>query len=195
MPEDKYSNFEQLFKGEVVDVDYKIVIQDRGADDLIMAPHGGKIEPGTSEIAQSIAGGVRSLYLFEGLKLRLNRELHVTSHNYDEPKALGLAAKSDRIVAIHGRKDCGDPDTVWAGGLDTDTGKKIVQQLQEAGFCCEVRSDKFPGMDPHNICNRGLKSRGVQLELPKSLRERLCSDVGCMSRFSDAVNKALSNNI
>jgi phage replication-related protein YjqB (UPF0714/DUF867 family) len=57
----------------------------------VIAPHGGGIEPGTSELATAIAGDDFSLYLFEGLKSAGNGELHITSTNFDEP----ISAKAD----------------------------------------------------------------------------------------------------
>jgi phage replication-related protein YjqB (UPF0714/DUF867 family) len=51
----------------------------------IIAPHGGKIEPGTSEIAAAIAGDDYSLYRFQGLRDRPREELHITSAKFDEP--------------------------------------------------------------------------------------------------------------
>ena len=57
MTADQYSSFKQLFEQEKPGIDYHIAVEDRGTDVLIMAPHGGRIEPGTSEIACDIAGG------------------------------------------------------------------------------------------------------------------------------------------
>lgn len=124
-----------------------------------------------------------------------NQELHVTSANYDEPQALKIAEKSARIVAIHGRCDEDDPNTTCIGGLDTDTGQKIAQQLKKAGFPIEAPCKRFPALNPQNICNRGTSKKGVQLEIPISLRTRLISDKEELERFAGAINKALSNEI
>jgi phage replication-related protein YjqB (UPF0714/DUF867 family) len=43
----------------------------------ILAPHGGGIEPGTSELAEAVAGEGLSFYAFEGLKRSGNAVLHV----------------------------------------------------------------------------------------------------------------------
>jgi phage replication-related protein YjqB (UPF0714/DUF867 family) len=55
-----------------------------GSDVCIIAPHGGKIEKWTSEIATALAGDDYNLYLFEGLKRAKNRDLHITSSRFDE---------------------------------------------------------------------------------------------------------------
>jgi phage replication-related protein YjqB (UPF0714/DUF867 family) len=65
---DRYKNYEELCQHEQEGVDYRTCNQPRPAAVAIIAPHGGKIEPGTSEIAKAIAGSDYNLYLFEGIK-------------------------------------------------------------------------------------------------------------------------------
>ena len=48
---DRYSSFIDLAANEQVDIDYRIRVADRGSEAVILAPHGGWIEPETSEIA------------------------------------------------------------------------------------------------------------------------------------------------
>jgi len=115
---DKYATFADLAAHERAGVDYRVAALARGARALIAAPHGGSIEPGTSEIAIAIAGTNLSLYLFEGLQGRRQGELHITSSRFDEPNFRDLAATADVVVAIHGRRDRLDPETVWAGALE-----------------------------------------------------------------------------
>ena len=55
MSKDTYNRFDDLIKHEVLDIDYKISIHDVGSPITIIAPHGGKIEPRTSDIAKHIA--------------------------------------------------------------------------------------------------------------------------------------------
>ena len=84
---DTYPSFGALALSETEGKDF-IVTCLRGARDdiVILAPHGGKIEPGTSELARAVAGSDIALYLFEGVKPSGNRALHVTSTNFDEPR-------------------------------------------------------------------------------------------------------------
>jgi poly-gamma-glutamate hydrolase-like protein len=60
----------------------------------LVAPHGGGIEPGTSELADAIAASDLSFYTFEGLKPSGNTDLHITSTRFDEPMCLTLLASS-----------------------------------------------------------------------------------------------------
>src|SRR5512137_587512 len=82
-----YQSFKELADREVEGQDYRIRIELRDARVLIMAPHGGKIEPTTAQIAEAIAGIDYSFYSFEGLKTD-SRMLHIESHLFDEPRAL-----------------------------------------------------------------------------------------------------------
>ena len=63
---DKYKNFRELKVREVEDKAFSIRTIERYV--LIMAIHGGNIEPCTTQIAEAIAGKDYSLYSFEGLK-------------------------------------------------------------------------------------------------------------------------------
>ncbi len=186
---DKYSNFAELTAGEKAGVDYQIHVENRGTPVAIIAPHGGRIEPGTLEIAATIAGDALSFYAFEALRAAGNRgSLHITSARFDEPLALALVSEAQRVVAIHGRADDGDPWTVGVGGLDTALRDKIAAALTTAGFeAAVVAQGNLAGRDPANICNRGVNSAGVQLELPRMLRSQLTTEPARLRAFRDAV--------
>ena len=57
-------------------VDYTIAFIYGHTRFAVMAPHGGGIEPGTSELACAIAGKQHSYYTFSGIKTSGNRLLH-----------------------------------------------------------------------------------------------------------------------
>jgi phage replication-related protein YjqB (UPF0714/DUF867 family) len=97
-----------------------------GTDDLpkatILAPHGGGIEPGTSELCLAVAGyhpanlpqlppaGVTYDYwMFEGVRELGNAELHVTSIGCDDGVAVSPCAGSLNALALHGFRP-GPPD-------------------------------------------------------------------------------------
>lgn len=181
-----------LLRHEIEGVDYRVVAHERAKDRLVMAPHGGWIEPATSEIATAIAGGEWSLFSFEGLRLgRPHKELHVTSEHYDAPQALAMVAMAQRVVAVHGRKDLQDDGddgvTTWVGGRDSGRARAVVAALERTDFAAIIAAHRLTGRAETNICNRGLTGRGVQLEVPKSLRERLVADGELMQRYAAAV--------
>jgi phage replication-related protein YjqB (UPF0714/DUF867 family) len=171
---DTYANFAALELHERSGFDYGVLVRRAEAAFAIVAPHGGGIEPGTSEIADAIAGQRRSFYTFEGLKRLGNSVLHITSTCFDEPMCLILLGNTNRVVTIHGEESDADGEGVFVGGLDAALGTRVGAWLTEQGF--EVRKHPNPnlqGLDPQNICNRGSAGAGVQLELSRAVRETL----------------------
>jgi phage replication-related protein YjqB (UPF0714/DUF867 family) len=169
MQTDRYRNYVALAANESVGLDFKVIVLPRDTSTIaVIAPHGGKIEPRTSEVARQIAGKEFSLYLFEGIKPRGNSVLHVTSHRFDEPSCLSLLSTCDSVVAIHGC--AGNEERVLLGGLDTTLKDRISIALQAEGIQVKTENHTFQATDNSNICNRGRTNKGVQLELTRALR-------------------------
>jgi phage replication-related protein YjqB (UPF0714/DUF867 family) len=164
-----YGHLSQLYQ-EGVDFAVHVTTRERSRV-AVLAPHGGRIEGRTSEVARLIAGDAHRLYLFEGLRTTGDNfdRLHLASHRFDEPRALALIAGCDTVVAVHGYAASG-PD-VLLGGLNEGLKRKIAQALAEAGFSCLTDGHRFPGKDRCNICNRGRSGEGVQIELSEDLRK------------------------
>ncbi|CAD0090120.1 unnamed protein product [Aureobasidium vineae] len=187
-------SFQEIASAKIEGTDYKILVKDRGSAIVIIAPHGGDIEPGTSQIAAAVAGDDLSLYDFQGLRnTHGHRELHLSSHLFDEPQALQLVERAETAVAIHGRKDGNDPDRVWIGGLDVQRCRRTMAELVKGGFGAVVREpgETLAGTAASNICNRSKRKEGIQLEIPKSLRDRLKSESMLRSEFARAINKGI----
>jgi phage replication-related protein YjqB (UPF0714/DUF867 family) len=181
----KYSSYAELARHETIGVDYRyLACEVPGAAVLIAAPHGGMIERGTSEIARAIAGRQHSLFVFEGLKpYGSNRDLHITSHQFDHPACLAMAAQCASVLAIHG---CVGESKIHIGGLDDGLKDVLGQHLGGAGFAVEMDSPRYPGRHRLNICNRGTRARGGQLEITYDLRSQAAD------RIAGAVREALS---
>jgi phage replication-related protein YjqB (UPF0714/DUF867 family) len=189
---DRYASFAELSQHEREGVDYAIELQSRDSAVAVIAPHGGFIEPNTTEIARAIAAAELSFYGFAALRRgRPHSDLHLTSHKFDEPRCLALLAKSDVAIAVHGRRDIDDPRLVYLGGLDTTLRERLRETLAAAGFEGRFDAQRYPGTHPSNICNRGRSGRGVQLELPRSLRDRLAREPQRLARFAASVRAAL----
>ncbi|MEO8668938.1 MAG: poly-gamma-glutamate hydrolase family protein, partial [Bauldia sp.] len=98
--DDRYADFAALAAAERRGRDYDIVVREvAGSPVAIVAPHAGDIEPGTSEIAVTIAGGDCNLYLFEGHGPDAYR-LHVMSSHFDEPECLALVTRCAVVVTV-----------------------------------------------------------------------------------------------
>jgi phage replication-related protein YjqB (UPF0714/DUF867 family) len=185
-----YSSFKELADCEVEGQDYRIRIELRNPRVLIMAPHGGRIEPATVELAEAIAETNYSFYAFEGLKKDGNRGLHIESHLFDEPRALKAVEKADVVITVHGQIDQKD-EFIMAGGLDTHLRPEIERQLETSGFLTRPPTEGLMGTDPQNICNRGKLRQGVQLEVSRKVRDLLRNDTDRLRVFGEAVRRAI----
>jgi phage replication-related protein YjqB (UPF0714/DUF867 family) len=165
--------------------EFEVVTRQGASDAVILAIHGGRIEPGTTEIAEGVAGADHGLYLFKGRRPRANGALHLTSTRFDDPRALTLLAGARRVVSIHGCRGK-DPFAV-VGGRDREGSWRLTAALTAAGFDLLPAPARVRGCHRHNICNRGLGGRGIQLEISAGLRERLLGDLS----FSPAEPTAL----
>ena len=164
-----YNSFAALARHERLKTDYRILVGDVGSDISIIAPHGGKIEPKTSDITRMIAGRKFNYYCFEGIKAEGNRSLHITSHLFDEPKAVNLVSASRVVVAVHACTD--RRRRVYLGGLDSELKKAMSRELGAKGISVILDHPRFKGSSPANICNRGPRLKGVQLEISRGLRD------------------------
>ena len=190
---DTYSSFADLAAHEEEGVSFRRRSVARASPVAVIAPHGGYIEPRTSQIAAAIAADDLSLYCFEGLiPGRGHGALHITSALFDEPNGCELVAKAETAVAVHGRDNDGDPETVRLGGRDEKLRDAIGAELKRAGFKVSVAVGHMTGTDEANICNRGQSGAGAQLEIPLELRNRLRAASGSLNTFAAAVRAAIT---
>ena len=186
MTKDRCRSFNELQRHETLDKDYTVTMHDAGSRVTIIAPHGGKIEPRTSDLARRIAGEDYNFYCFEGIKDRDNACLHITSHRFDEPGAVDLVARSRIVIAVHACT--GTAGLVHIGGLNNKLGQIIAEELQNRAIDISNDHPRFQGTNPDNICNRGSTGIGVQLEVTRDLRD----DLQKVESIAQAVRAALS---
>jgi phage replication-related protein YjqB (UPF0714/DUF867 family) len=198
--EDRYGNMSELFAATREHREFRLHHRAGRSGVAIVAPHGGIMEPGTFEIADAIAGARHGFYCFEALV----DGLHVTSHRFDDPTCLRLVRAADHVITVHGcldknphRTESDAPDlSVAIGGLDRAFGALMREEIELAGFAIGHRPE-LAGVHPLNICNRGRRGQGVQLELTRSLRDALVAtrptgDGSLFSTFTDAVERAIA---
>jgi len=187
----EYPNFAALSRAEREGEDFRIVSRSRRSQVAVIAPHGGKIEAGTSEIAAAIAGDEFNLYCFEGCKPSGNIGLHITSANFDEPNCLALISSCDRVVTVHGCRK--GKRTVFLGGRDAQLRDAIRDRLEAHGVrAAWPPNSDLQGVSPRNICNRGRSGRGAQLELSRDLRDELGRDSAKLAEFAAAIRAAFA---
>ncbi|MCY7959564.1 poly-gamma-glutamate hydrolase family protein [Bacillus spizizenii] len=168
---DKYGNFEEL-KANESPLSYNILTTDIDRRVVILAPHGGGIEGGTSELARELSKSY-STYLFEGLRIPGASELHITSTNFDEPRALDLLNKHDLTISIHGYASSEKHTLV--GGTDRVKAAKITSLLIGAGFSAELlpEGSRLAGTNEQNIANKNSTGMSIQLEISTEQRREM----------------------
>lgn len=172
---DKYTDFNKLRiseKPEKYRIDYSVLKNSF----LIFTPHGGGIEPGTSEICRKIHSNIYSYYLFEGKGQNCKR-LHLTSTNFNEPTLIKIIKTHDYAVSIHGMEDKIKEKVgadIYIGGLNQELIELTTKNLRSKNFSA-INNIQFPnyplaGKDVLNITNKCRTNRGMQIEISESLR-------------------------
>ena len=173
---DRYGSYAELSASEVEGRDYRVHVRLADSPFAVVAPHGGRIERGTLPIAEAIAGNEHTYYCFEGIKPRRNYSLHITSDQFDEPRALAAVERVRTVVTIHGAG--GSERVVYLGGLDSALRALLISALDASGFAAVADpSPTRQGTGKTNICNRGRSGRGVQIELPVGLRKQIFNEI------------------
>jgi phage replication-related protein YjqB (UPF0714/DUF867 family) len=200
---DKYADFAELKQNEREGYDYIVLYRKTDSKFAIAAPHGGGIEPGTSDIAEAIAGSEHTFYAFKGIKEAGNRVLHINSNRYDEPTGLNISNNASIVVSIHGCRN--REEVVFIGGLNDELKRNILCALNKNGFCAVIsEAPGLRGISPQNICNRCRGGKGVQLEISRGLREKLFDNLDKRSlrkktvvfyKFIDIIRDTLKRHV
>ncbi|MFE2147316.1 poly-gamma-glutamate hydrolase family protein [Streptomyces sp. NPDC059456] len=168
----------------------------------VLAPHGGAIEAGTSELCLAIAGyshkedpgttvpavsGLvqRDYWMFEALVS--DDALHVTSAHCDDPAALAVADNNLYAVSLHGfQPKTGPAKQILIGGRDRRLMATLAWAFDKYGL--RLRTDdpalsvkvslagadsELNGDDPANFVNRTRTGAGAQLEISTELRRAM----------------------
>lgn len=159
---------------------------------IVLAPHGGDIEPHTDtqavRVAESLARYGVSTWLCKGFGLprRGATALHVTSVDIHEASFPALNAVIGRrfqyAVAFHGFRDDG---VLVGGGAPYPLKAEIAAAIEDAVAGSEIRvriagpDDEFNGDDPRNIVNRlTAEGRGgIHLEQSRAARNDHALDI------------------
>jgi phage replication-related protein YjqB (UPF0714/DUF867 family) len=142
----------------------------------LLALHGGGIEPGTETMARFVARETgASLYVYAGRLSRGNLRLHRPSHRTSEIRPL-LQGFLDHVrvaISIHGHGR--SLRRVYLGGLNealirrfADMARAVLPQYEWVSEPSAIPPE-LRGQHPRNTVNLP-PDKGVQLELPRSLR-------------------------
>ncbi|MYR19973.1 poly-gamma-glutamate hydrolase family protein [Streptomyces sp. SID6137] len=170
----------------------------------VIAPHGGGIEAGTSELCMAIAGYTpfeadtdpagaavpgepqRDYWMFEALANSAAQ--HVTSTHCDDPAALAVCTGNLYAVSLHGFDDT-SVKKVIVGGRDARLKRNLLAAFTKYGLTSPATdpdwnvtvvladpSSSIDGDDPANIVNRTRTGGGAQLEISTALRKAMFGD-------------------
>ncbi len=189
----KSSSFNELSAIKKEGKDFEIKLRAGTSDALVMAIHGGTIEPGTSELADATAGEKHSYYSFTGLRDDYV-SLHLTSTEFDEPRLLVLTKQAKNCLGLHGLKD--DQIDFCIGGANAEKRKsyfKLLSQKFPKWRTCELCCPPNLGTALKNVVNR-CQSVGVQIEMGQSLRLELLNNSIFLKELSTMLQAELGKN-
>jgi len=195
---EKFSSFAELARFARPGKDFLIERREGTTGLAIMAPHGGRIEWGTDTVADAIAGSEHAYYAFKGIRSRNNWQLHVPSTSFEEPCALEMIQSCHTVMTIHGCRRTGK--SIYIGGRDADLKAIVVEKLNLSGFDAEnATATAIMGVHPNNLCNRGSRGQGLQLEISRPLRRSMVGRDGLptpkLTAFVQAVRQGLNDSL
>jgi phage replication-related protein YjqB (UPF0714/DUF867 family) len=180
MASDKYSCIEDL-KANEIQKHYKIrtnIKPNRKKQILVFSPHGGGIEKGVSEIVDALALiGDYNSYLFEGRKKKDNKkDLHITSHRFNEKKLIEILGAHYTSLSIHGMNIKSKEVDIIIGGLNQEFGEILKKNLSIFNTCTDEKQlPECLGLFARhhdNVTNKCISKKGVQIEISKRLRSQ-----------------------
>ena len=186
----KSSSFKELSLLKKEGQDFEIKLRTGTTQSLVMASHGGTIEPGTSELAEATAGEKHSYYSFTGL-VDDYLSLHLTSTEFDEPRLLVLIQQAQNCLGLHGLKD--DQIDFCVGGANAEKRKsyfKLLSQKFPKWRTCELCCPPNLGTSSKNIVNK-CQFSGVQIEMGSTLRLELKQNSAFMKELSTLLSLEL----
>jgi phage replication-related protein YjqB (UPF0714/DUF867 family) len=195
---DIYSTFEKLKQSNIDWVDYCLEYYQNSKNNIIiMAIHWWNIESWTTEITRKISKNYDySYYSFLWIKSEWNFSLHITSENFDEQMALELVRNHDLVITIHGCK--WDEDLIYVWWLNKELKYLLIDEFRNYWF---NSPDSFPEYWPfpwaystNNICNKW-KNLWIQIEISRTLRDKLLSDENLSEKFINIIHGAIQKFI
>ncbi len=173
--QDYYKSMTELYKDTTEGIDWKKDTRNVGKSVLIVAPHGGNIEQGTSELTKLVANnGDFDYFSFEAIRPSNNTQLHVTSTNYDDATLHEMIQDRTATISIHGAQ--GEEQLVCLGGYQSPLRDAIQSQLELKGFVVKIPPEYLGGLSNTNFINKVEESTVVQLELTTALRKAFFKD-------------------
>jgi phage replication-related protein YjqB (UPF0714/DUF867 family) len=155
----------------------------------LVAPHGGGIEPGTSEILRAVVElGGWAWYEFAGFLRKGNKEsLRISGRKFDEPTLLALLPQTEFVVAIHGSGGTSGQiltlsgnweagQATLASSINATTAAHGIQAKNAAGHASGHSPGHSAGHSSDgaaDLITRGKRGQGIRLEFSRGARNHL----------------------
>jgi phage replication-related protein YjqB (UPF0714/DUF867 family) len=165
-----FNSFAELVLNSDLNLDYRVLVVDRGVSTTIVCIHGGAIEPLTSELAAAIAGSEYNLYDLQGLRSGDNSALRIPVARFDEVRLFTLLKRSQVALCIDGAP--GLDSVVHVGGSNALLKQILREQLSQSDFQVCASHTTGAAHDPARFYNASLMG-GVLLELSAALRAEM----------------------
>jgi phage replication-related protein YjqB (UPF0714/DUF867 family) len=147
-----------------------------------IAIHGGATECVTTALAeQAAAGKGQNFYSMVPSGQRFPQRLRIPSTIFAEPTCVEMQDAVFFTFSYHGHADReGDPagGRVRVGGMDFQYRDEVISELKAKGFDAVIGGVEWTASSidhdsPDNITNENQQPGGVQLELNRTLRDRM----------------------
>ena len=107
-----------------------------------------------------------------------------------------MAVSHPRLLCVHGiLAENGEGAWLIPGGAYRQAQELLKQNLNGIVNLREETplGKRYPGVHPKNICNRGSRGEGLQIELSSELRKQLLSNPDFLEAFSQNIADTLKN--
>lgn len=165
----KYSSYTELSREQRPNIDFKVTYRPGAKSFLITAPHGGNIEPGSTEIADAIASDKFGFYAFNGLK-RDSSDLYLPSTSFDEPELVRVTKNYGTTISVHIIE--GSERLVYVGGRFRQLSSAISQVLAGKGYPVKPLPETSVAYNMSNFINKTAVG-GVQIEITTALASEM----------------------
>jgi phage replication-related protein YjqB (UPF0714/DUF867 family) len=195
--------------------DYDVTISNKNSRVTVLSFHGGNIESDTSGISNALSNlFVWSRYDFNAhatsactsVGTYQDNKLHITSTNFNDPRAVSLVSAQPKAVAIHGYGDWRGyaKGVMCVGGKDTAARSAFISYVNNNAATWNANPNTYPlmpidataaaanstcgdlrGTDDDNLVNRTSSHAGLQLELSNQVRADL---VNAAASYDDLRN-------
>ena len=166
----EYPNFAALSAAENEDKDFRVRIEDRkGSPIVIVAPHGGGIEPGTYKSPRRLRDATCHLLILPGSSRRATEFFTLPARTLTS-RVVQRWLKRPTTCSDHGEES--EEPVVYLGGKDSESGGRVRKALATAGFTVKEHPNRqLQGLAKRNICNRNRSGAGSSLSSAGSPRK------------------------